>query len=89
VRYIGKRWLKRKGCKNVAIVSYEGRYEDGETFIREYVQPYYKGREFRYISPEIDMTKERLEMRNCYVTEEGIFTLLKPTSTNLTGKKPE
>lgn len=81
LKYLGKRWLKRKGCKNVAIVSYGGKYEDGETFIQEYVQPYHEGREFRYVSPEISWDKPKTYMENCYFTEEGMFKIINSVSS--------
>lgn len=50
-----KRWLKRKGCKNVALVDYVRFYEDGSTYTETLIEPYHVGREFVYISKRINL----------------------------------
>jgi len=71
-----KKWLKRKGCKNCALVWRTfPHYEDCDTDCKGHgewlVQPYYPGREFVFIGEWIDFTKEQVVMDNVYFNCEG------------------
>jgi len=71
-----KKWLKRKGCKNCALVwNTSPHYEDCDTDCKGHgewlVQPYYPDRGFVFISEWIDLTKEQVSVKNVYFNEEG------------------
>ena len=71
-----KKWLKRKGCKNCALVwNTLPHYEDCDTDCKGHgewlVQPYYPDREFEFISKRIDFTQEQVSVKNVYLNEEG------------------
>lgn len=75
MKMINKRWLKRKGCKNVALFDIEKYDEDGEKYIETIIRPYYKNREFIYLSPRIPLGTQ-LYVRNLYINDKGEVTCI-------------
>ncbi len=71
-----KKWLRRKGCKNCALVSIKRNCDewcdtDCEGHPDEIVvQPYYSDREFVFMSKIYKMLP-RTEMKNIYFNEKG------------------
>ena len=71
-----KKWLKRKGCKNCALVwkilpHHEECDTDCEGHGEWLVEPYYPGREFVYISKIINSSGERIHLHNVYFNDRG------------------
>jgi len=82
-----KRWLRRKGCKNCALVSIKRHCSDWCEVNCEghpdevVIQPYYKDREFIFISKRCVPAEPRTYMKNAYFNEKG--NLVKISGDNI------
>lgn len=80
-----KKWLKRKGCKNCALVWHElPCYEDCDDDCEGHgiweIEPYYKGKEFRYVSKVYNF--QQTEMQNVYFDSESKLVVIKDALHN-------
>lgn len=80
---VKKKWLRRKGCKNCALVLVQRHCsqwceEDCPGHAHEWVvQPYYPDREFVFITKKFDMTTPQIEMKNISINDKGEFVTRK------------
>lgn len=60
-QYVNKRWLKRKGCRNVALIDIVKYAKNGEKHVETVITKYHEDRPFSYTSKKFTFNANKKE----------------------------